>query len=78
MCVYNLQRACFTTLYIYIHIYIYIYIYIYPLSVTADCQLREGSQKYTFILGTIEMKCAPATVFNLTLCTCVHDPDVRE
>ncbi|KAI0233461.1 hypothetical protein LSAT2_016297 [Lamellibrachia satsuma] len=39
------------------------------------CPLAEGSNKYTFILDETMMTCAPGTIFNLTQCTCVTDPE---
>ena len=40
-----------------------------------ECNLEAGSNQYTFMLGGDEMLCAPGTIFNLTECACVHDPN---
>ncbi|KAK2175525.1 hypothetical protein NP493_721g02007 [Ridgeia piscesae] len=40
-----------------------------------ECTLAEGSNIYTFILGDLEMTCAPGTVFNLEQCACIMDPN---
>ena len=40
-----------------------------------ECNLEAGSSQYTFMLGGEELLCAPGTIFNLTECACVHDPN---
>ncbi|KAK2180676.1 hypothetical protein NP493_432g02019 [Ridgeia piscesae] len=39
------------------------------------CTLLEGANKYSFILGDTMMVCPSGTVFNLTECKCVNDPN---
>ena len=41
--------------------------------VSVDCPLEEvAGDPYAFMLGNKTMDCAPGTLFNLTVCTCVH------
>ena len=41
--------------------------------VSVDCPLGEvAGNPYAFMLGNETMDCAPGTLFNLTVCTCVH------
>ena len=41
--------------------------------VSVDCPLEEvAGDPYAFMLGNETMDCAPGTLFNLTVCTCVH------
>ncbi|KAI0209949.1 hypothetical protein LSAT2_005386 [Lamellibrachia satsuma] len=39
------------------------------------CNLLEGSNKYSFVLGETEMVCAAGTIFNVTACECVTEPN---
>ena len=40
-----------------------------------ECTLEAGGSQFTYLLGGDEMLCAPGTIFNLTECVCVNDPN---
>ena len=40
--------------------------------VSGECPLGVVDNPYQFLLGNETMDCAPGTIFNVTVCTCVH------
>ena len=40
-----------------------------------ECTLEAGSSQFTYMLDDEEILCAPGTIFNLTECVCVNDPN---